>query len=416
VIVGAAILVALSTFMAWRYARMAVDPDLATYLLPATTDAVYGKDFVDCKTPAIYAWFYFLRGLVGQNVERIMFANHVLIGAGGGLLVLWLTGDFWKALTFTILISSGWLLAFHGNVGQIPAVLLVVALAAPSPWVAATAGAVAVLFEPKLLLCFIAMVAIYRWWIPAAVLAAVGVSGAATVRLLWPKAWGAIWESSVVLPMRVKKNRARVAHLYNWVPSYTAVALLYFLPWLVFGVWGNPTILYWLPATLYLLVAGAGVVLRPNHFLPLVAWVALAQTSPQMVFALTLIDWTAGGFYLGNLWVRFYPALAVPADEMRKIGLAMRDRVGGMWVNGMWSTCVYVYSGKKPLYGMTENIELSTAAVERRHKMKEAWRTRPAEWVVETPVQDAKFTRNGYTSVSTSQLCSVWHRDVPAKG
>ena len=415
-IVGYAILLAISLFMAWRYARMALDPDMATYLLPAMTDAVYGRDFSDCKTPAIYAWFYGLRLLVGKSIPRIKFINHLLIGAGGGFLVLWLTGDFWKALAFTVLINSGFLLAFHGNVSQLPAVFLVVALAVPNPWIAATAGALAVLVEPKLLFAYAAMVVIYGWWVPGAALTAIGLVGAGLMRWRWPKQWGWIWESSVVMPIRVKVKRAVAAKRYNWVPPYTANALLYFLPWVAFGVWGNPSILYWLPAILYLFVIGWGIVIRQNHLFALVPWVALAQTNPQMVFALTLIDWTAAGFYVGLLWVRFYSGLNGIVHETRRVGEKMKGRTGTMWVNGMYSSIIYAYSGKRPIYGMLENIELNVVSTERRRKMTEAWRARPAEWVVETPVGELVFSRKGYKNTDLEPLCSVWHREVPDKG
>ena len=110
------ILVLLTLFYAWRYAGMVIDPDWAMFNLQAFTGSRYGKDFVDCKTPAIHWWYYGIAKVVGADIWKVRFLHHTLIGLG--CVALYFLTGFWSALTLLILVQSAWLLAFHGNVGQ----------------------------------------------------------------------------------------------------------------------------------------------------------------------------------------------------------------------------------------------------------------------------------------------------------
>ena len=77
-----AALVALAAYMAWRYARTTLDPDLSMFYFEAFGVGVYGRDYADCKTPAIHAWYWGLAKLAGRVVERVKFAHHHVACAG----------------------------------------------------------------------------------------------------------------------------------------------------------------------------------------------------------------------------------------------------------------------------------------------------------------------------------------------
>lgn len=397
-----------TSFVAWRYAKMPVDPDAALFMLPAITGSWYGKDFADCKTPVVHVWHWLLAQVVGKDVERIRFAHHLLVGGVGSSLVLILTGDFWKALAFATLVNSGWLYAFHGNVGQVPAVLIVVALLSGNPWLAAAAFAGAVLFEPKLVLSFLALVVIKGWYIPAGIYTAVGGIAWLLIKDTQIGVW--IWESSVVIPGRMAKMRGKPGWSYPWVPWYTGVVLLYFLPWVVVSVWGKPDLLFWIPPVLYLLLISLGKVIRNNHLIPLVPWVALAIGMPEWVLALMAIDWLTSGLYLGNLWMRFYPALMVSVHEAMDAGKWVKDKAGSLWANGVFSSCVYLYAEKRVPYGITENIEVREVAHERMEKMKDRWVRNPADWVVQTNEPLVGFKGRGYVPATRGTETVIWRK------
>jgi hypothetical protein len=397
-----------SSFLSWRYALMPVDPDFALFSLPAITGSWYGKDYPDCKTPAIHVWFWLLSKIVGKNVERIRFLHYMLMGFGGSTLVLVLTGDFWKALAFSTLINTGWFYAFHGNVGQVPAVLIALSLGVHNPWVAAAAFTGAVLFEPKLAFSLLAAVAIYGWYAPFLVYAGLGAVVWLLIKDTQIGVW--IWESSVTIPARMAGQRGKPGWSYPWVPWYTAVAFLYFLPWVMVSVWSKPDILYWIPPLIYMIFISLGKVIRNNHMLQPIAWIAMAINDPTWVLALTAIDWVTSGLYLGNLWARFYPALDVMVHEAKKVGQHLKKYEGTLWANGVYSSCVYLYSEKPVLYGMTENIEVREVAFERVRQMKDKWVRHPADWLVETDYPLIRFTGRGYDLVDRGSTVAVWRK------
>jgi len=134
----------LTAYQSYRYAKADIDPDWAYFNLTAFTGARYGRDFPDCKTPAIHLWYWLLAKIVGADIGRVRFAHHMLLGSAAALVV----GGA-GALALVVLLNSGWLLAFHGNVGQHPALFLAIALLAPSPWMASLFWLAAVFFEPN---------------------------------------------------------------------------------------------------------------------------------------------------------------------------------------------------------------------------------------------------------------------------
>jgi len=407
-----AILLALfpTSVIAWRYAKAPADPDYALFNLPAICGSWYGRDFPDCKTPAIHVWFWLLSKIVGRDIARIKFAHHFIIGAAGSTLVLLLQGNFWKALAFATLINSAWLYAFHGNVGQVPALLVLGSLLiANQPWLAAGLALAAVLFEPKLLPSFGAMVIIYGWWLPAAIYAAIGAICWLLLQRREIGRW--IWESSVTIPMRIAAARGKQGWSYPWVPWYTAVALLYLLPWTVAAVWSRSDLIFWIPAVIYMIVISLGKVIRNNHLLPIVPWIALAIGMPEWVLALTAIDWLTSGLYLGNLWFRFYPSINQSVHDARVAGEWLKDKPGSLWSNGMFSACVYLYSGKPVDYGLTENIEVREVAHERVKAMKRMWKGNPADWIVETDNPLVRFTGKGYSLVGELATVKIWRRN-----
>jgi len=297
------LLLGVSAFVAYRYSKSEIDPDLALFNMAAFTGSWYGRDFIDCKPPAIHLWFWLLAKIVGKNIQRVRFAHHFLLGACG-ILVAYLTNSFWNGLAFTVLINSAWVYAFHGNVGQVPAVAVAIALVAPSGWIAVAALGLAVFFEPKLLLTLILIVALQGYWIPALVY----LAAAAILLLLIPRQWLRwTWESSFTIPKRMGKLRVEHRLYADWVPWYSSQAMLYILPWVYLAVVARPEWQYWLPAVAYALMIGYSKVIRQNHMLPLVAWIVCAGISPLAILALVALDFVSAGLYLGDIWLRHSP-------------------------------------------------------------------------------------------------------------
>ena len=387
------LLLAISLYYGWRYSQTEVDPDWSMFNLQAFTGSRYGRDFADCKTPAIHYWYYLLAKIVGADVRRVKFAHHFLLGSVGIILYL-TTGNLYASLAYTILINSGWLLAFHGNVGQHPAAFIAIALVAPSPLIAAPMLLLAVLWEPKLLLSIVAFVLIKGWWwtglaIPPAVAFYLVFRNAE-----WFKQW---WESSVTIPLRMSK--ARKLADFPYMPWFTANVTLYLLPWLFAAGYSKPDLWYWLPAAMFLMVTLAGKVVRQNHLIPLVAWVAMANISPVVVIALVITDLVSAGGYWKENWERFYGFIAEIHPEVRNVGEWLRDKPGVVWVNSLHSG-VYIHARKPVPFGLCEQIEIREAAHERREEMKRRFKENPPDWVVVGNSPGIKFLENGYRKVA----------------
>lgn len=390
-------LLLISAFHAWRYSKTSVDPDWAYFNLYAFTGSLYGRDFADCKTPGVHIYYWLLSKLVGVDVKRIKFANHFLVGCVG-LVLYWLTGNFYHALSYTVLVNSGWLLAFHGNVGQVPAALISVALAANSPLSPLLWG-LAVFYEPKLILSFLVAVLYYGWWW-LFLLAPVGALFVLYKNKQWFK-W--LWESSVTIPARIGKNRS----FETWFPWFTSNPVLYMLPWVLLGVYFKPDFLYWLPALAYVVFIAFGRAIRSNHLIPLIPW--LLGLPPVFVVGLVIIDFVSSGFYLGDIWLRYYPALANINDDARAAGEWLREKAGTLYVNGIHSG-IYIHARKPLSLGMTEQIEIREVATERREEMKRRWKENPPDWVVCGDVPGLNFKPIGYNRVATAGANVIYRK------
>lgn len=394
------LLAALGVYYAWALARCELDPDGGLFLLPACTGSWWGRDYVDCKSPAVHVWFWLLSRIVGSHERRIRVLHRLMLnGLALGLYAA--TGNPVYTLAVMVWANSGWLLAWHGNVGDVTVVLLAWGLA--GHW---WAWPLAVLYEPKLAPSLVVAYALNGWWRQGLGLALTGAVAAGTVRWVWPQVWAWLVEGLVTLPRAMVRRRG-VAH--GWTPWYSAQPLLFALPWLVAGVWARPDLLYWLPALVYALVMGLGRVVRPMHLLPLGAWVALAGIGPAWVLALAATDWVSGGLYLGSLWVRFYPGLAQAEIQARKVGRYLRDKPGSLWVNGM-DTQIHVYSGKPVTLGMTQQLEMVGALPARTERFLRELKAHPPEWVVDGPNAYTAFNPRGYREVARTDDYRVYHK------
>ena len=389
------LLLLVSAFVAWRYSKSEIDPDWALFNMAAFTESWYGRDFADCKPPAIHLWYWAIAKIVGVNIQRVRFTHHFLIGALGGVLAVALTGDFWAGLAFTVLVNSAWLYAFHGNVGQPPAVLLLLAIAAPSPWIAAMAMGIACFFEPKLIASLVAMVFIKAWYPQALIYGIIALVLWFLLPVDWRK-W--TWEGSFTIPRLMGKQRVE-KKLYGWVPWFTAETMLYILPWLYAGVYYKPDIIYWIPAFLYLIMVGYSKAMRQNHMLPLAAWIALAGMPWIAVCALVALEWISAGFYIGDIWKRHYGALWRDNIDVREMGAFLKEQNGTLWVND-YHPGLYVYSGKKCTWKLTEQAEMNTVLVDRREQMKELFMEHPPDLIVQGKKCGARFDPTGYRTIA----------------
>lgn len=412
-----ALLIVMTVYIAWQYSKTAADPDWAMFNLAAFTGSWYGRDWADCKTPAIHIWYWILAKISKTSVPVVKFMNHLVIGLVGPAIYA-VTGEFIPALIYTVMINSGWLWAFHGNVSQLPAALLFIALATDAgPGAMSSLLILTVMVEPKLLPTAIAMLIINQ--VPA--LTAIGVLGIigatcliivgfisikANITVGQLLAW--IWEGSVTIPIRMSKNRKG---LYTWMPWWTAKAMLYILPLIMLAVWNKPSLAYWIPPITYFLVILTGQVIRQNHLLPLVPWIACSGIPLEFAIGMTLVDWTSAGFYLGDIWTRFYRVFGDHIKAAKATGEYLKNITGSIWVNGMHSE-IYIYSRKPVPYGLAEQIEIREVAHERRKLMKERWNKNPADIVVQTESANVTFTSAGYDIIGNNGYNKIWRKRV----
>ena len=409
-------LLALTAFISWRLSRTEADPDWAMFNLAAFTGSWYGRDWADCKTPVIHVWYWLIAKITGPHVARVKFANHFIIGAAGAAFYM-ITGEFTPALIYTIMVNSGWMWAFHGNVSQIPAALLFMSMATDNPAAIAILVILAVLTDPKLLPAAIAIFIIQT--VPALTIAgtaaAIGVACLIIVGIIALKAdisagkiiWW-IWEGSVTIPLRMSKNRGG---LYTWMPWWTAKAVLYIGPWLALAIWSKPDLVYWIPAILYLAVISSGQVIRQNHLLPLIPWIAGAGSPPEFAIGLAGLDYFSAGFYFGDLWTRFYRGFGDSIKAAAAAGRFLEKIPGKLWVTGM-HTEVYIYARRPVPYGLAEQIEIREVAHERRKLMQQRWKKEPAEIVVETESANVQFVPKGYTIMANNGPTRVWRKTL----
>lgn len=399
---------ACSLYMAWRYSKTEADPDWAMFNLWAFGLGRYGRDWLDCKTPMIHMTYWLIARVVGRDVARVKFAYHVLTALPGMVYTL-LTGDGFGGLAFVMIINSGHMLAFHGNVSAIPAGLFLLAMASGNVWAACTFGVLAVLYDPKLAFSFLVMGVIKLWYIPAIVWGIIGLLSAMWIYSDRPKVWEWLWMSIIVIPKRMNEVR-RKGKLYKWTPWWTREVLVYVLPWVMAAVWAKPDALYWLPAIAYVVLIGFGYVIRPNHLLPLAAWIAASGIDPKWALALVCFDLIAAGFYLGDNWERFYRLFGYAVQYGKHIGEWLKDKPGTLWVNSM-HTQVYIYANKAVPYGLCEQIEIRETAHERRDEMIERWKRGQADWVVDEDSRGVNFKGTGYSlRVNSQNGFTIWEK------
>jgi hypothetical protein len=400
------LLLLISLYTAWRYSKTEADPDWAYFNLWGFTGAKYGKDFPDCKTPFIHLYYLGLSKIVGADVARVKFANHFLMGLGG-IAVYLLSGNFFAGLAFTVLVNSAWLLSFHGNVGQIPALFLALALLVDQPLISILLLLGATAVEPKLAPSTI-FVALVSGWSPYYYLGAlIALLLIVVVIFVIKRQWfDWIWESSVTIPLEMAKGRRITGNPFPW---FTAISLVFLLPWLGLAVVANPDLAYWIPAALFILVTISGRVLRPNHLIPVVAWIVVANPDPTMVVILVATEFISSGLYLGDVWDRFYPPLAESNHEAMLAGKYLRNVDGIIWVNSLHSG-VYIHARRPPPFGLPEQVEIRDVVPERREIMRDLWRQSPPDWVVLGDSPGVKFRNIGYKQYQTFGNFSIYKK------
>jgi len=399
------LLVCLNVYVSLRYASIPAESDFGIFATWGMTGAAYGRDFVDCKTPLVHAWLALL-AKVKRDLPTVRLLHFFITGLPSVAYYL-ITKDFAGSLAFLVMVHSGWLLAFHGNVGDIPAGLILLALMTGSPWLIVALLVLATLYEPKLIVATGLMVLVKCQTLLVPALAYSGVVVGALMLLRYEKREVFDWlvESSYTIPKRVQKSRKG---LYPFMPGFTSTALLFTLPWLVAAIFARPEPLYWIPPLAFLAFQFTGKVVRPNHLIPLVAWIAAAGIKPEFVYALAATDFISSGLYLGDIWMRFYPNIAGIVKDAKKVGEWIKDKDGSLWVNSMWAQ-IYAYSGKKPEYGMSI-VEVSMAAAERGKAALKKIHNKPPDWIVVSDDIDIDYDYSKYDSVAKSRYFLVYKR------
>jgi len=293
-------------------------------------------------------------------------------------------------------------------VGDIPAGLLFLALITGNTWAFIGLLVAATLYEPKLVVATSIMVLlrIQDVWLPSLVYGSVLAMSAAIVYYKYRQVFDWIVESAYTIPKRMIDSRKG---LYKFMPPYTAIPLMYILPWLFAGMFAKPEPLYWLPAIVLLAFQFVGKVIRPNHLLPLVAWIAAAGIRPEIVYSLATVDLLSSAGYTGNIWARFYPFLDKITRDSKRVGEWLSDKSGTLWVNSMWAQ-IYLYANKKPQYGMMEVVEVNSVAKERREVMLKALIKSPPDWIVLDDTAIVEYDYNKYRNVAKINNFNVYKR------
>ena len=399
-------LLTLNIYIAWRYSKMPVESDFGIFAMWGMTGAVYGRDFVDCKSPGVHIWLMLL-AKIKRDIKVVRFLHFFVTGAPA-LVYYIVTHDTAGALAFLILVHSGWLYAFHGNVGDIPAGLIFLALITGNTWAFIGLLVAATLYEPKLVVAtsLMVLIRIQDVWLPSLVYGSVLAVSAAILYYKYRQVFDWIVESAYTIPKRMIGSRKG---LYKFMPPYTAIPLMYILPWLFAGMYAKPELLYWLPAIALLAFQFVGKVIRPNHLLPLVAWIAAAGIRPEIVYALATVDLLSSAGYTGNIWARFYPGLDKITRDSKRVGEWLSDKSGTLWVNSMWAQ-IYLYANKKPTYGMMEIIEVNDVATERREIMNKNISNTPPDWIVTDETARVGYDYRNYRNVAKVSDFIVYKR------
>jgi len=400
------IILILGAYLAWQYSKTEADADFAMFNLAAFTGSWYGRDFADCKSPLVHLYFWAIAKAAAADVKRVKFAHHFLVGGVTGVLFGLITGNYSGGLAFTMLVNAGRLNAFTGNVGQVPAALIVIGLVVPDPWLACSLFILAALYEPKLIVATIPVICFKSWWIPAMIWLIFGVCLAAGLYYLKHSWWDWLVEANILIPARMNKMRKS---LYPWMPSYTSESFTHMLPWIIMAVSQKPELSYWIPPAAFFALSCFGHVIRPHHWLPIIPWIACA-VSPMWAVILVIADLAASGFYIGDNWARFYPGFIESIRDVKTAGEYVKDKPGSLWSYGM-HTEVNLYARKPVLYGLAEQIEINVAVPGRRERMIEEFKKNPPDWVVESPCPNGvQFDPRGYKLMAKGNFVRVWQR------
>jgi len=364
------------------------------------TGARFGEGFFDCKMPGIHLFYLLITKIVGKSVPRVRFMSTVVVSIPG-IILYYMTGSFWIGLAFITMINSGWLLSFHGNVGQIPAGLMAISMVSHDPWLSIPLWLGSLFVESKAIVLMIPLFLFNGWYLQLGI--AFGIAGlvAILIRLLYPKVWGYLWEANIVIAGRLRQYRINcIKNECVYGDNYMCSGLGHILPWVLIGVANKPDIAYWIPIAMYMALIFFGIAVRPNHFIVLIPWVILAGIPWQIVLALCAADVLSALGYWKHIWIRFYPAIHNMNYEGREIGLYLKDKPGTLWVNSM-NTGIYVYAQKKPYNGFCEQVEMNDTVHERRKAWVEKWKENPPDWVVKGVGSGYKFEpRAGYKLVA----------------
>jgi len=403
VVVG---LLTINSYIAWRYSKMPVESDFGIFAMWGMTGAAYGRDFVDCKSPGVHLWLLLL-SKVKRDIKVVRLLHFFVTGLPSVIYYAF-TRDYTGALAFLILIHSGWLYAFHGNVGDMPAGLIFLALITGNPWLFVALLEVATFYEPKLVVAtgLMILIKIQTVWLPSLVYGALIAIAVGLLYFKLRQVFDALIESAYTIPKRMAAKRKG---LYQFMPSYTSIPFMYILPWLFAGIYSKPELLYWLPAIVLIAFQFLGKVIRPNHLLPLAAWIAAAGIRPEIVFALATTDLLSAAMYTGNIWARFYPYCDAITRDAKQIGEWLKDKPGILWVNSMWAQ-IYLYANKKPTYGMMEIIEVNDVATERREIMNKNISNTPPDWIVTDETARVGYDYRNYRNVAKVSDFIVYKR------
>ena len=402
-------LLVINLYLSWRLSKTETDPDWAMFNLAGFTGSWYGRDFTDCKTPGIHLWYWLLAKIVGKSEIRVKFANHFLIGIIG-MIYYQATGNIMPALIYTIMINSAWLWTFHGNVTQLPAALIFLSFATKNPWLAGFLWTSALAVEPKLLLTWAVWTAANQILIPAIAAMEIYVLAIALVAIIKGRQiidW--IIEGSITIPWRMTITRKG---RYKWMPWWTANLMMYIIPWVAAGVLAKPELNYWLPIALYVAFITLGKVIRPNHLLPLVPFIAMAGIPRHAAAILLFTELISTGFYIGNIWARHYTTWVDHIRDACATGDWLKDKPGTLWVNGM-HTEIYIHARKPVPFGLAEQIEINSVASERRKIMEHQWQRNPPDWVVMTENAIVAFVPNGYDLVAQGAFNKIYKKRRP---
>jgi len=122
-----------------------------------------------------------------------------------------------------------------------------------------------------------------------------------------------------------------------------------------------------------------------------------------------IVEWVSSGFYLGDIWLRFYDGLKDMNDLAKAVGEWLKDKDGTLWVQDI-HTGIYIYARKPVLFGMAEQIEIRETAKERRANMRLEWKDNPPDWVVSGGRWAIRFNGNGYKQVGKNDRYLIWEK------